>query len=93
MATNLRLDYELASAQARVIEADAEEINRILQALISEVEANVNNVGVWTGVSAEQFKSTWERCSENFNSYINHIRTIQEKIDYTATEVSKFDQQ
>jgi len=91
MATNLRLDYELASAQARVVEANADEINRILQNLVSEVNSNINNSSVWTGDSANKFKNAWDGCAENFNTFVNHIKTIQEKIDYTATEVSTFD--
>jgi len=91
MATNLRLDYELASAQARVVEANADEINRILQTLVSDVSSNVNNSSVWTGASAEKFKGAWDRCADSFNDFVNHIKTIQQKIDYTATEVSQFD--
>ena len=92
MATNLRLDYELATAQARIVEADADAINSILQDLISEVNANVNNSSVWTGASAEKFTTAWNNCADNFNKFVEHIKTIQQKIDYTATEVSQFDQ-
>ena len=91
MATNLRLDYEMASAQARVVEANADEINRILQNLISEVQSNVNNSSVWSGAAANKFLNVWNQCSDSFNNFVNHIRTIQQKIDYTATEVSQFD--
>lgn len=92
MATNLRLDYELASAQARVVEANADAINTILQNLVTEVNANINNSSVWTGASANKFQTTWTQCSDSFNAFVNHIKTIQQKIDYTATEVSQFDQ-
>ena len=91
MATNLRLDYELASAQARVVEANADEINRILQTLVTEVQSNVNNSSVWSGVAANNFLNTWNNCADSFNNFVNHIKTIQQKIDYTATEVSQFD--
>lgn len=92
MATNLRLEYETASAQAKVVMAQADEINRILNSLVSEVEANINNSSVWTGDSANKFKGAWDRCADNFNTFVNHIKTIQEKIDYTANEVKQFDQ-
>lgn len=91
MATNLRLDYEAASAQARVVEANADEINRILQALVNEVSSNVNNSSVWSGASANKFLNTWNTCADSFNNFVNHIKNIQAKIDYTATEVSQFD--
>lgn len=93
MATNLRLDYEAASAQARIVQADADAIRTILYSLRDEVNANVNNASVWTGVSAGEFQKAWDNCAENFDAFINHITTIQEKIDYTANEVSTFDQQ
>lgn len=91
MATNLRLDYEAASAQARVVEANADEINRILQALVNEVSSNVNNTSVWSGAAANSFLAKWNECADTFNSFVNHIKNIQQKIDYTATEVSTFD--
>ena len=90
MATNLRLDYEAASAQARVVEANADEINRILQALVNEVQSNVNNSSVWSGSSANKFLSKWNECADSFNAFVTHVKTIQQKIDYTATEVSTF---
>lgn len=93
MATNLRLEYEAASAQARVVEANADEINSILQDLVSEVNSNIGSSNVWTGVSANDFMAKWNECADSFNAFVQHIKTIQEKIDYTANEVSKFDQQ
>ncbi|MBE6155552.1 MAG: hypothetical protein E7164_02200 [Firmicutes bacterium] len=93
MATTLRLDYDRASAQARIVEANADAINRTLQNLLAEVEANVGNNNVWSGVSAREFLDKWNNCADSFNSFVNHIRTIQQKIDYTSTEVSTFDQQ
>ena len=93
MATNLRLDYEAASAQARIVEADADAIDTILKALVEEVEANVNNTSVWSGASADTFLSKWNECAANFDSFVNHIKNIQSKIDYTAQEVRQFDQQ
>ena len=92
MATNLRLDYEAASAQARIVEADADEINTILQNLVSEVQSNIGSSSVWTGVSAQKFQSVWNECADSFDAFVQHIKTIQQKIDYTATEVSQFDQ-
>ena len=92
MATNIKLIYEDASARAREVEAAADEINKILQTLVSEVDSNINNASVWTGVSADKFKATWDGCAENFNDFVNHIKNIQQKIDYTANEISAFDQ-
>lgn len=92
MATNLRLEYEAASAQARIVEADADAIQKILETLVSEVDANLNNSSVWSGVSSQNFKATWDSCAENFNQFVQHIHTIQDKIDYTANQVSQFDQ-
>lgn len=91
MATNLRLDYEAASAQARVVEGLADSINSILKDLVSQVESNVNNNSVWSGVSANNFMSKWNECAANFDAFVNHVKSIQQKIDYTATEVSTFD--
>ncbi|MBE6148010.1 MAG: hypothetical protein E7167_00660 [Firmicutes bacterium] len=91
MATNLRLDYEAASSQARIVEGLADSIDGILKDLVSNVEANVNNNSVWSGVSAGSFMTKWNECADNFNSFVNHVKTIQQKIDYTASEVSTFD--
>lgn len=93
MATNLRLDYELAKAQADIVSADADAIDTILKTLVSEVEANVNNANVWSGVSANDFLASWNKCADNFKDFVAHINTIHEKIEYTAQQVSAFDQQ
>ena len=91
MATNLNLKYTEATAQARIVEANADEINRILQNLVNEVSSNVNNSSVWSGNSASSFLAKWNECADSFNNFVNHIKTIQQKIDYSATQVSGFD--
>lgn len=91
MATNLRLEYEAASAQARVVEGLADSVESILNSLVSEVQANVNNSSVWSGAAANDFLSAWNNCADDFKLFVDHVRTIQQKIDYTATEVKTFD--
>ena len=91
MATQIRLDYEAASAQARVVESLADEIRTLLNELVDDISSSVNNASVWTGDSADKFKIKWDECAESFDSYVNHIKTIQSKIDAAATTISEFD--
>ena len=91
MATSLNLNYEAASAQAQRVLADAEEIDVILKNLVSEVDQNIGNSSVWSGNSAERFKNVWNSCAENFDTFVKHVKTIQEKIDYTAEQARTFD--
>ena len=91
MATNLNIKYEEASAQAKLVLDAAEEIRMILQNLVSEVDSNVGNSSVWTGDAAQRFKSAWDNCADSFESFVNHIKTIQEKIDYTYNEVKSYE--
>lgn len=93
MATQLRLQYEEASAQAKVVESLANDINSILNTLVDEMNSNLNNSTVWQGASATKFKSTWDRCADTFNDFVNHVKSIQSKIDVAAQETSAFDQQ
>ncbi len=93
MATTLRLDYDAASAQAVAIEKLATEIDTILNNLVEEMDSNLNNSNVWQGASATKFKSTWDDCSASFNDFVNHVKTIQSKVEVAAKETSTFDQQ
>ncbi len=93
MATQLRLQYDEASAQARVVEGLANDIDTILKTLVQEMDQNLNNSSVWQGASATKFKSTWDNCADTFNDFVNHVKSIQSKIDVAAQETSAFDQQ
>ena len=93
MATQLRLQYDEASAQARVVESLANDIDSILKTLVQEMDSNLNNSSVWQGASATKFKSAWDNCAESFNDFVNHVKTVQGKIDLAAQETSTFDQQ
>lgn len=93
MATNLRLDYDAASAQAKIVDADATAVEAILEDLVQQVEANVNNSSVWSGESARTFMDAWQNCADDFGNFVQHLRTVRDKIDLTADEVRKFDQQ
>ena len=91
MATSLNLNYEAASAQAERVLADVEEIDTILKNLVADVDQNIGSSDVWSGDAAKRFKEVWNNCADNFQSFVDHVRTIQQKIDYTASEARTFD--
>ena len=91
MASPIRIDYEAALAQANVVETLANDVKTILTNLVEDVERSIGNEGVWTGESATNFKNTWERCSEDFYTYVNHINTIRNKMIETYEQVRKFE--
>ena len=93
MATQLRLQYDEASAQARIVESLANDIDSILKTLVQEMDQNLNNSSVWQGASATKFKASWDNCAESFNDFVNHVKSVQSRIDLAAQETSSFDQQ
>lgn len=91
MATTLRLDYDQAKAQAEVVMQQAERIDQILKDLVKSVDENINNANVWTGESAQEFKGAWDNCADNFNAFVNHVKSINQKIDETQAMVRQAD--
>ena len=75
MATNLRLDYEMASAQARVVEANADEINRI------QVEIDGYNDQL-ASLESQQNKEVRENgFSEKYYKLDYQIEKIEDMVD------------
>lgn len=92
MATTLNLQYDVAKAKGEIVLQKAEYIQNVLNTLVADVDANINNANVWTGDSAQKFKNAWNNCADNFNTFVEHIKSINQKIDQTQAQVRQFDQ-
>ena len=87
----IRIDYDAALEKAGVVESLADDVNTLLKDLVQNVESNIGNTSVWTGNSAADFKAAWDKCADDFDSYVNHIKTIRNQMEETHRQVSAFD--
>ena len=87
------INYEVAKQKADAIYNTAEEVNRLFNDAIREMDANIGNREVWQGGAASHFKTKWEEFTKEFNTQIQHILTIEDKIEYTRSEMHRTEQE
>lgn len=91
MNQNITFDIESAMATAREIDALASEISSLFNDLNTYVNENVNDVNVWSGVAASNFKKAWENYAVNFNSFVNIFKNVEGQITASSSAVSNFE--
>ena len=87
------VNYEAAKQKADTIYRIAEDVSKLFNGAIQEMDANIGNKDVWHGESASNFKAKWDEFTNEFNIQLQHILTIKDKIEYTRAEMLRAEQE
>lgn len=87
------VNYGVAKQKAETIYNIADEVNRLFNDAVREMEAKIENKEVWRGAAASDFKSKWNEFTNEFNIQLQHILTVKDKIEYTRSEMQRSEQE
>ena len=87
------VNYDAAKQKANSIYNIAEQVNGLFNEAMREIDEKIGNQNVWSGAAAADFKSKWNEFTNEFNVQLQHILTIQDKIEYTRAEMHRAEQE
>ena len=89
MAT-IKMDYSYCNDKASNIQEKAGEIDKKLKTLATKIIEGIND-GTWSGPDAENFKTAWQNCSEEFDDFVKYLKSTSEKVEFASKEVQALD--
>ena len=88
-----KMEYTQAKELAGNIEGLAVEIDDLIKKIVAEIEENFNDENFFAGGYAESVLTAWNNTSSSFDTFVNYLKTTQEKLEQSALAMQDFAQQ
>ncbi len=93
MALQNIIEYEEVKEQLRIIEQACEDTKTSLDSIDNEIKTSVGSGGAaWTGVSAEQFRNSWDGLAEELPTFISYVNMQAKNIDSMLVKTQATDE-
>lgn len=86
-----KFEYENVRATMNEIESIGNEVKSILARCQAEMNENIGNISTWSGDAATSVKSKWDKCADNFDSFIKEIHNWVSKMDTAQSAFKSFE--
>ena len=87
-----KFEYENIKTIMNEIESIGNQVKGVLAKCESEMNQNLGNISTWSGDAATSVKNKWDKCADNFDEFLNEIKSWVQKMDTAQAAFKKFEE-